>query len=99
MRRPTPGTPHHRHHVDISNDLHFAKVFFSVIGTDKERSKPSKLSNRQPASSAVHASKKVVMRYFPALTFKLDTTADDQMKIDALIEKIRREENQRHGTS
>ncbi len=43
----------------------------------------------------INASKKVVMRFFPVLTFKLDTTVDEQMKIDGLIEKIHQEEEHR----
>lgn len=85
--------------VEITNDLHFAKVSISVIGTDKQRRETLEALESAAGFISVSASKKVVMRYFPALTFKLDTTADDQMKIDALIEKIHREENQRHGTS
>jgi ribosome-binding factor A len=85
--------------VEITNDLHHAKVSISVIGTDKQRRETLEALESAAGFISVSASKKVVMRYFPALTFKLDTTADDQMKIDALIEKIHREENQRHGTS
>jgi len=85
--------------VEITNDLHHAKVSISVIGSDKQRRETLEALESAAGFISVSASKKVVMRYFPALTFKLDTTADDQMKIDALLEKIHREENQRHGTS
>lgn len=85
--------------VEITNDLHHAKVSISVIGTDKQRRETLEALESAAGFISVSASKKVVMRYFPSLTFKLDTTADDQMKIDALLEKIHREENQRHGTS
>lgn len=83
--------------VDITNDLHHAKVYVSVIGTDKQRRETLEALESAAGFISVSASKKVVMRYFPSLTFKLDTTADDQMKIDALIEKIHREENQRNA--
>lgn len=85
--------------VDITNDLHHAKVYVSVIGTEKQRRETLEALESAAGFISVTASKKVVMRYFPSLTFKLDTTADDQMKIDSLIEKIHREEDGRHPPS
>lgn len=81
--------------VDITNDLHHAKVYVSIIGTEKQRRETLEALESAAGFISVTASKKVVMRYFPSLTFKLDTTADDQMKIDSLIEKIHREESNR----
>lgn len=84
--------------VDISKDLHHAKVYVSIIGSEKERRETLEALESAAGFIGVHAAKKVVMRYFPTLTFKLDTTVDEQMKIDAIIEKIHREEDTRpHG--
>lgn len=84
--------------VDISNDLHHAKVFVSIIGTEKQRRETLEALESAAGFISVNAAKKVVMRYFPSLTFKLDTTVDEQMKIDELIEKIHREEDNRPHT-
>jgi ribosome-binding factor A len=81
--------------VDITNDLHHAKVYVSVIGTEKQRRETLEALESAAGFISVTASKKVVMRYFPSLTFKLDTTADDHMKIESLIEKIHKEESNR----
>lgn len=81
--------------VDISNDLHHAKVYVSIIGDDKARRETLEALESAAGFIAISASKKIVIRYFPALTFKLDTTADEQMHIDALIDKIHREEKLR----
>ncbi len=81
--------------VDITNDLHHAKVYISIIGTDKERRETIEALESAAGFIGVNASKKVTMRYFPTLTFKLDTSVDKQMKIDALLEKIHEEEEER----
>ncbi|MDN3505804.1 MAG: 30S ribosome-binding factor RbfA [Simkaniaceae bacterium] len=81
--------------VDISKDLHHAKVYVSIIGSDKEKRETLEALESAAGFIGVNAAKKVTMRYFPTLTFKLDTTVDEQMKIDALIEKIHREEDTR----
>ena len=85
--------------VEISKDLHHAKVFVSIIGDDKQRRDTLEALESAAGFIGVNASKKVVMRYFPSLTFKLDTTVDEQMKIDSLIDKIHREEENRPNAS
>lgn len=84
--------------VDIAGDLRTAKVSISIIGTDKERRDTLEALESAAGYIAISASKKVVMRYFPALTFKLDTSVDQQMRINALIEKIHDEEKKRSDT-
>lgn len=74
--------------VDITKDLHYAKVFISVIGNEKEKEETLKALQSAAGFIAVNASKKVVMRYFPALTFKLDDSVEKQMRIDALLNEI-----------
>ena len=84
--------------VDITKDLHYAKVYISVIG-DAEQKKAT-LSALQSAAGfiAVQSSHKVVMRYFPELTFKLDDSVDRHMRIADLLHKINEEREQRHGS-
>ncbi|QVL58226.1 MAG: 30S ribosome-binding factor RbfA [Simkaniaceae bacterium] len=84
--------------VDISNDLHHAKVYISVIGTEVERKQTVDALESAAGFIGILASKKVVMRHFPTLTFRLDTSVDKQMKIDSLLKKIHdEEESRRHN--
>src|SRR5262249_31220792 len=82
-------------HVEITKDLRHAKVYVSVIGDDK--AKKEALGALQSAAGfiGVHASKEVVMRYFPVLTFILDDTVDKQMRIDELIGQLEQERRSR----
>lgn len=81
--------------VDISNDLHYAKVFIGVIGDDQE--KKDTLEALQSASGfiSVLASKKVVMRHFPQLTFKLDDSVEKHLRIESVLQKIEHEREER----
>ncbi len=74
--------------VDISRDLHNAKVYISVIGNDREKKGTLNALKSAAGYIAVIASKKVVMRYFPHLNFFLDDSVDKHQHIDDLIEKI-----------
>ncbi|MBX9924054.1 MAG: 30S ribosome-binding factor RbfA [Rhabdochlamydiaceae bacterium] len=85
--------------VDITKDLHHAKVHISVIGTPEEKKQSIEALQSAAGFIGVHASKKVVMRFFPSLTFKLDESVDTYMAIDSLLGKIHQEQKTRQHTS
>lgn len=77
--------------VETSADLHHAKVYISMICSEEEKAKV--LSALQSAAGfiAVHAAKKAQLRYFPNLTFKLDTALEEHMRIQKIIGDIEKE--------
>lgn len=81
--------------VEITKDLHFAKVFISVIGDDKTKGETLAALNSAAGFIATTSSKKVVMRYFPELTFHLDHDLDNQLRIEELLHKIQLEKESR----
>jgi len=83
--------------VEVSKDLHHAKVFISIIGSQKEKEETIEALQSAAGFIAVTASKKVVLRYFPSLLFKLDTSVDQFLRIDSLINQIHHEQEQRQS--
>lgn len=81
--------------VEITKDLHYAKVYISVIGSVEDKQRTLEALQSAAGFIAVNASKKVVMRYFPTLTFKLDDSVDKHMRIENLLSKIHDEQNAR----
>lgn len=81
--------------VDITPDLRFAKVLISVIGTDIEKKQTIDALNQAAGFIGVNSAKKVVMRYFPTLTFELDLSVEKQMKIDKILTDIKKEKEKR----
>lgn len=81
--------------VDITNDLHYAKVYISVIGSPEQKSQSLEALQSAAGFIAIHASKKVVMRYFPSLTFKLDNAVEQHIRIETLLGKIHEEQKSR----
>jgi len=79
--------------VDITKDLHYAKVYISVIGSKEEKEKTLAALQSAAGFIAVNSSQKVVMRYFPTLTFKLDDGVDKQMRIEEILSEIHEKEN------
>ena len=81
--------------VEITSDLHYAKVFVSVIGTAEQKAKTIEALQSAAGFIAVQASKKVVMRYFPALTFKIDDSVEKHIRIETLLSNIQNEQKSR----
>ena len=83
--------------VDVTKDLHHAKVYVSVIGSEEQKAKTLDALQSAAGFIAVNASKQVVMRYFPALTFKLDNSVEKHARIEDLLGKIKEERNAREN--
>ncbi len=84
--------------VDITNDLHYAKVYISIIGDDKDKEESIKALKSASGFISVNASKKVVMHHFPQLTFFLDDSVDKQMRIHELLSEIKTKEEPKDET-
>ncbi len=78
--------------VDISKDLHHAKVYISIIGTQADKNQSLKALQSAAGFIAVTASKKVVLRYFPQLSFYIDDSLEHQMHIHELLEKVHKDQ-------
>lgn len=85
--------------VDITSDLHYAKVYVSVIGDAAQKQETLKALQSAAGFIAVNSSQKVTMRYFPALTFKLDDSVDKHMRIEKLLTDITNEREAREHKS
>lgn len=95
VKNPHVGTLITVTRVDITKDLHHAKVYISVIGSDAQKAESLAALNTAAGFIAVHASKKMVIRYFPNLTFKLDDSVDKHMRIEGLLNDITEERKSR----
>ena len=74
--------------VDTAPDLSHAKVSVSMIATPAEKAEALAALQSAAGFIAVHASKQADLRYFPKLSFKLDTGLEEQIRIEELLAKI-----------
>jgi ribosome-binding factor A len=84
--------------VDMTQDLKYAKVYVSIIGTEQERTQAIEALEAAAGFIAASASKKMVIRFFPHLTFYLDTSVDQQAHIDHLLQKVQKERESRNSS-
>lgn len=77
--------------VETSADLHYAKVYISMIASDAEKEKVLLALQSAAGFIAVQASRKVELRYFPHLTFILDHSLEEHMRIEKILNNIEKE--------
>ncbi len=83
--------------VSITEDLHYAKVYITVLGEQKAKDQAVEILNEAAGFISVTASKKVVMRFFPTLTFHLDETLDKRLRIEEILGEISQEKRKREN--
>lgn len=74
--------------VDASPDLRNAFVYYSVLGSDEEvRETGEALTRAAPHIQSV-VGHQVRMKYTPKLTFKIDPSIGEGLKIDRLLHEL-----------
>ena len=77
--------------VELSRDLRFAKVFFSLLGREKQL-RDTKVGLVQSVSFIRRLlGQKLKLRYTPEILFKLDENIEYSIHIDQVLDKIKNE--------
>src|SRR3989454_11357515 len=78
-------------HVEVSGDLRHAKVFVSVMGTEKEQTATIQALKHATGFLRSQLASRITLRYMPELVFKLDTSIEQGTRILELIREIENE--------
>ena len=83
--------------VSVSADMHFAKVFVSVLGTEEE--KKGLLAGLHAASGFLRRelARRLSLRYTPDLSFVYDDTMEQAGKVIQLIDQVSSSETKTQG--
>lgn len=74
--------------VELSKDYKYAKVFISIFGSGELKEESFKALKSAEGFLSHEVSKRVKLRFTPKLTFLLDNSMDNALKIESLLEKI-----------
>src|SRR5258707_9359271 len=74
-------------HVEVSGDLRHAKVSVSVMGTAEEKAASMKGLKNATGYLRHELAGRIVLRYMPEITFKLDTSIEEGARILDLINR------------
>jgi len=76
--------------VEITQDLRYAKIFFSVLGEDKEYKKTNAALGSALGFIRSLIAQRVKLRFAPEIIFKEDRSSEYSIKIQKLLDEIKR---------
>ena len=74
--------------VKVTDDLRLATVYFTVIGSDEEKSATEKGLNSARGFIRKETGKNLRMRYIPDIIFKYDASVEYGSHIESLLKEI-----------
>lgn len=74
--------------VDVTSDLHLARIYFTVMGDEGVRRETEKGLHSSVPFLRRELGRRLRMRYSPDLVFQYDTSLEYGNRIEALIKEI-----------
>lgn len=78
--------------VEVSHDNSYAKVFYSIFGTDEQKEKTKEIIEHNKSKIRYEVGKRIRLRLTPELRFILDESIERGTKVTEIINKISRGE-------
>lgn len=83
--------------VDVSNDLHLAKVFYTILGDQKQVRKSAQALNRVSPFIKRQLGKRLRLRYIPDIIFRYDYSLEYGSRIDNILDHLKDSEETEAG--
>ncbi|HET6420348.1 MAG TPA: ribosome-binding factor A [Geobacteraceae bacterium] len=74
--------------VKVTDDLHLATVYYSVIGADDEKKSSEKALNSAKGFIRKEMGRSLRLRYVPDIIFRYDDSMDYAQRIESIIHEI-----------
>lgn len=78
--------------VEVSHDNSFAKVFYSVYGSDEQKEKSVNVINQNVSKIRYEVGKRIRLRLTPELRFIQDNSIERGSRVNEILDKISRGE-------
>lgn len=75
--------------IELAQDTRNATVYISVFGDDEVKEQTIMVLNRAASAIQRAAARKVKIKNFPRLYFKIDNTFDERDRISSLLDKVK----------
>jgi ribosome-binding factor A len=75
--------------VEVSKDLQLAKVFYTILGDERQLSESSDALQRVSPFIKRQLGKRLRMRFIPDILFRYDHSLDYGSKIDTLLDQLK----------
>ena len=74
--------------VKMTEDLKYAKVYYSVFGSEEEKERTAQALKRATSYIKHLLGDKMRMKYMPEITFAYDTDQEKAARIDEILKKV-----------
>ena len=74
--------------VDVTPDFKQAHVYVGVVGDDKKKGRALELLRSKRGALKRAVSKRVVLKYFPQVTFKMDDSVERGVKVLSVMDEL-----------
>lgn len=77
--------------VELTDDLRYAKIYYSIMGLEKEKEETAKALESGLGFIRRLIGSSIKLRYLPEIKFILDDTAEYSINIQKILDKIDQE--------
>ena len=81
-------------HVDITPDMKYAKVYYTVLGEEKTQKSSAVALERARGFLQKELAHEIKMRITPILSFHFDDSIQQNIKIESILKKIHEEQKE-----
>ncbi|RKO66324.1 30S ribosome-binding factor RbfA [Desulfofundulus salinus] len=75
--------------VEVSPDLRYARIFFSVLGSEEEAKASLEALNRARGYVRSELGRRIRLRYAPEISFKLDPSIQRGIRVMELLHDVK----------
>jgi ribosome-binding factor A len=83
--------------VELTRDLRFARIFFSVMGEEKDKKLALKGLNSAKGFIKGLLSDRIKLKFMPDIEFKIDESIEHTRKISDILDQIKKEKRNAEG--
>ena len=77
--------------VDLTADLRFARIYFSVLGQEKEQKATQEALRSAKPFIRYLIAQRIKLRFVPEITFKLDRSVEYSIQVQDKLDKIKQQ--------
>ena len=79
-------------HIDVTDDLRYARVFYSVLGDEAQKEATAEALEEQLKYIRRLAVERINMKFAMEIKFEVDKSIDHSFRIDSILKKIKKPE-------
>ena len=77
-------------HIDVTDDLRYARVFYSVLGDEAQKEATAEALEEQLKYIRRLAVQRINMKFAMEIRFEVDKSIDQSFRIDSILKKIKK---------